>query len=388
MPLFWLGSGADGASALDFLKGTEAWRLVNETDESGATLVEDIDAFFEAVARGVYSKVLGSSSVETLTRQDFALAYGLVSSRAFLIDAYHGLAMVPIADAFNHVQENHVHLQSDYEVCPECGSLRQCIHDGGEDLPSETWEDDCLEMISNRPIESGVEVFNTYGEMLSNAQLLLQYGFILDGNENDRVTWTCDEMAEFVHSSLHWDPAPVRQTTDWLQSLSWEILEESSELVYIDRKHAFCVNADGTVSHGLWLYLAAALVCSRTGIRGPTSAQEAILSGVEHLLRCQSGMEQHESPEHISGYTTNGSTIHQLSGLIFSLCRARSAGISRGEPTIRELGELLDSLPEDSAPSRRMAVSLALTEKSILETCMFTWQSLAETFVHVSDSDG
>jgi hypothetical protein len=60
----------------------------------------------------------------------FYRAFSLVSSRAFLVDAYHGLAMVPIADAyvihrlpagfptitvqtfrFNHVRENHVHLE-------------------------------------------------------------------------------------------------------------------------------------------------------------------------------------------------------------------------------------------------------------------------------------
>ncbi|KAI0285909.1 hypothetical protein BGY98DRAFT_943997, partial [Russula aff. rugulosa BPL654] len=28
-----------------------------------------------------------------------------------MVDGYHGLAMVPIADAFNHSQENSVHLQ-------------------------------------------------------------------------------------------------------------------------------------------------------------------------------------------------------------------------------------------------------------------------------------
>jgi hypothetical protein len=33
-----------------------------------------------------------------VTLGGFFRAYSLVSSRAFLIDAYHGLAMVPIAD--------------------------------------------------------------------------------------------------------------------------------------------------------------------------------------------------------------------------------------------------------------------------------------------------
>lgn len=41
----------------------------------------------------------------------FLHSYSLVSSRSFLVDAYHALAMVPIADAFNHTAENHVHLE-------------------------------------------------------------------------------------------------------------------------------------------------------------------------------------------------------------------------------------------------------------------------------------
>ena len=33
------------------------------------------------------------------SEKEFRHAYALVSSRAFMVDAYHGLAMVPIADA-------------------------------------------------------------------------------------------------------------------------------------------------------------------------------------------------------------------------------------------------------------------------------------------------
>lgn len=39
--------------------------------------------------------VRGASSLE-----GFRHAFALVSSRAFMVDAYHGLAMVPIADAY------------------------------------------------------------------------------------------------------------------------------------------------------------------------------------------------------------------------------------------------------------------------------------------------
>jgi hypothetical protein len=40
-----------------------------------------------------------SSGSVTPTVEGFLHAYSLVSSRAFLVDAYHGLSMVPIADA-------------------------------------------------------------------------------------------------------------------------------------------------------------------------------------------------------------------------------------------------------------------------------------------------
>ena len=40
-----------------------------------------------------------SSRSVTPTMEGFLRAYSLVSSRAFLVDAYHGLSMVPIADA-------------------------------------------------------------------------------------------------------------------------------------------------------------------------------------------------------------------------------------------------------------------------------------------------
>ncbi|KAF9221406.1 hypothetical protein BS17DRAFT_265146 [Gyrodon lividus] len=54
----------------------------------------------------------------------FCHAYSLVSTRAFWVDAYHGLAMVPIADVFNHSNDNHLHMESDYDLLH---SHRMCI---------------------------------------------------------------------------------------------------------------------------------------------------------------------------------------------------------------------------------------------------------------------
>lgn len=53
----------------------------------------------------------------------------LVASRSFEVDAYHGMAMVPFADIFNHrAGSEHVHFESDFEVCEACGAPEYCEH--------------------------------------------------------------------------------------------------------------------------------------------------------------------------------------------------------------------------------------------------------------------
>lgn len=94
-------------------------------------------------------------------------------------------------------------LQSDYDVCVECGSLVECEHDHeGMTCPppaqsvhalfqkeragAKDDEADYLEMRTVRSIPPHSEVFNTYG-LLSNAALLTRYGFVLPDNDFDTV---------------------------------------------------------------------------------------------------------------------------------------------------------------------------------------------------------
>ena len=55
-------------------------------------------------------------------------------------------------------------------------------------------EQDTCDMVANTAIPPHSEVFNTYGELLSNAQLLARYGFMLDENDNDAVTFDLDDV--------------------------------------------------------------------------------------------------------------------------------------------------------------------------------------------------
>lgn len=177
----------------------------------------------------------------------------LISSRAFEVDAFHENALVPFADIFNHKGEGeHVHFETEFEVCDACGQLEYCEHqyldflenddeenEEGEDGEGE-WEDaedieddaneeedeemgldtelpdleelekagvnfwdneedeekkDTCDMVLDLDVKKGEEVFNTYGEH-PNIALLSKYGFCYDDNKNDYVSIGEDSVVE------------------------------------------------------------------------------------------------------------------------------------------------------------------------------------------------
>jgi len=226
LPLFWdqatnQKDSEDGREALAWLRGTAVERILLAVQEDGSTLIDAIRTYFHQVAVPLLLDHLdlwrGPTSNIEPSLCGFYRSFSLVSSRAFLVDAYHGLSMVPIADAFNHVQENHVHLESDYNVCADCGSLDECQHDrddnqrfgpskdGTQSGTKNNGQDMYYEMVSNTYILSLTEVFNTYGDGLTNAQLLSQYGFILDMNDNDRISWTATEVLHILATGQYSD---------------------------------------------------------------------------------------------------------------------------------------------------------------------------------------
>lgn len=113
--------------------------------------------------------------------------------------------MVPLADLFDHDDSTHqVQLNVDEWVCGVCGKLWECEHDdeigtGGHGKAKLNQvaeeEEQTVEMVTARPILPGDGVYNTYGS-LSNAALLSSYGFILDSNDNDRITFDWEDVVE------------------------------------------------------------------------------------------------------------------------------------------------------------------------------------------------
>lgn len=206
LPLLW----EKGSTARRWSAGTELEKELVRTDHDlasssdlpicGYVLIFDfilsqefLRSFFISTALPLLSARRCIAPPPTLPT--FLHAYLLVSTRAFLVDAFHGLSLVPLADLFNHEQESthNAHFASDQWVCSECGRFSSCSHDedagkAGSDDNEE--DDDSCEMVSICPIAAGEEVFNHYGSQMSNAKLAVHYGFVLEANDHDLVSYS------------------------------------------------------------------------------------------------------------------------------------------------------------------------------------------------------
>ncbi|KAK4689762.1 hypothetical protein P7C73_g359, partial [Tremellales sp. Uapishka_1] len=183
LPVLWELAAEDGRAGREWLKGTEAERVLRQKDSEGLSL-HDLQAFYGATAPH-----LPPTPRHPLPSPfaAFAYTYSLVSTRAFLIDLYHTIALCPFADLFNHSSIPHSSLQSDDFVCHHCGSLRACTHDPTParlshlapcDLRRIDLEIDSVDMRVERPVEKDCEVFNCYGENLGDGRLLVEWGYI------------------------------------------------------------------------------------------------------------------------------------------------------------------------------------------------------------------
>ncbi|PFH50462.1 hypothetical protein AMATHDRAFT_47880 [Amanita thiersii Skay4041] len=384
IPLFWdreIGVGEssharleDGKCALEWLQGTEAHKILNKLTDNNITLI-----VVQPLIHRHRENISKRNAVEP-TLHGFYRAYSLVSSRAFLVDAYHGLSMVPIADAFNHELQNHVHLEeSDYHVCSECGSLHECPHDRDDAMSiaavdhitsmarsvvpfvvDNDDQDHGYHMVTNTAIPPDAEVYNTYGETLTNAQLLTQYGFILEVNDNDVLAW---EMGDIIGCASS-DCLRVSRVNNGLMQrywselcqLDWTIMAETS-LIYTDNSErtkggGFTVNGDGKVSHHLWL--AMAVLSLSQGFERVCEDIETIVNRLRNLVNTQIMLESHleVEDEEVEISLVDDDTIDpelvqeliQICQLIIHLCADRHSKTGKKglNKTVSELGQLFD----------------------------------------------
>ncbi|KAF8806667.1 SET domain-containing protein [Phlegmacium glaucopus] len=419
LPLFWDQStnqddAKDGLEALRWLRGTSVERILLAVPEDGSTLIDTICTYYHHVVVPLLLDHLdlwrGPTSDRTPSLYGYYRSFSLVSSRAFLVDAYHGLSMVPIADAFNHIQENHVHLESDYNVCPDCGSLDECQHDRDDNSnqghqrlgstngdtqlgPKGNSHDIYYEMVSNACIPPLTEIFNTYGDDLTNAQLLTQYGFTLDINDNDRVSWTAAEALHILTPVLLTEGDLKEFLTHLRQALPLipgdHPLFEHSQLVYFNplTLDEFCINDEGKVSHYLWILLAL-LACRALGLCLSVDVGAILRRLLDLQLDLESLVEVDDEVE-ASPTTMPDEFDPELAGLLLemsssitTLCSDRRHANGKPGSSNLDLFGLLDALPEEH-PRTRHALLILIGERSILDGCGAGWEEFKTTLVRV-----
>ncbi|KAJ1924437.1 hypothetical protein IWQ60_005201 [Tieghemiomyces parasiticus] len=241
---------------LALLEGTDLARdLINDREE----LASD---YQELILPIVTNHPDVFTPPEAFTFDRFLQVTSVVTSRAFQVDNYHGDAMVPFADLFNHLTGGeHVHIEAEADVCVVCGESGGCEHTIAEDDDEETdaesgvkevsdndsdtcmeavplddpsvmisgpptgratdgndsdnesfesVEEDAMDMRVYRPVQAGHEVFNTYG-VHSAAYLLHRYGFADHHNPQDVVTIEFPALAALAERQANTLPADHRR---------------------------------------------------------------------------------------------------------------------------------------------------------------------------------
>lgn len=198
------------------------------------------------------------------------------------------------------------------------------------------------------------EVFNTYGEDMTNAQLLAEYGFALDGNDNDCITWDWEDLCECTRrsQSRDWD-AFMEVYAGVVKGWGEEpTLWEDSGLVYCPsltgcaspgrhlperggRGGVLCLDSDGRISHQLWIY------CALSGMDWRSS------SAIEEGLRAMAGLQLtlegggNNSSREVVGRPDMAEAVGRMAHTAWYLCDSR-----RKEIGGRDLAglEVLDAL--------------------------------------------
>jgi hypothetical protein len=270
-----------------------------------------------------------------------------------------------------------------------------------------------------------VEIFNTYGA-LSSAQLLTQYGFVIDGNPYDRVTF-CWEDVQAAAASVCGHPisGPVAIPAAMVGRLG-EMMEESElvamtpsspNLPYrVEKGHVdlaagkWYINAEGMVSFELWItLLGIVLASSDSSANWDHDLVEAV---VRLQLVAEGGTHTAVAS---SPVTPAGVVLHKLCRIIVGICQDRRQRLtsalqrhlhavlprdddrldieldnaevfSRADAqdvddqghALAEILELHDSLTP-SNPRTKLALTIVLSELSILGTCEGMWDEVLET---------
>ncbi|KAG4303960.1 hypothetical protein PORY_002613, partial [Pneumocystis oryctolagi] len=201
------------------------WLKGTEIEYIGGLDITELHQAYENLIRPFIKENKKILDPNIFTYNNFLKAISVVRSRAFEIDNFHGLGLVPFADMFNHTStKEHIHFQTFYEVCSSCGSAYCCntehlqknsyinssinyiknqLSKTNNYKKNELFYDTCDMVIYNSP-SSLDEIFNTYGSH-GNDVLLSRYGFSIPQNKWDRITMSKTIEKKYIKSDrLSW----------------------------------------------------------------------------------------------------------------------------------------------------------------------------------------
>ena len=218
-------------------------------------------------------------------------------------------------------------------------------------------------MVSNLPIRGGDEVFNTYERGLTNAQLLSQYGFALDANENNVVR--VDGVVRDEATIRLW----ARLVGEWAGSPGWDDLA----LVYGDADGVPKINADGEISHGFWL-LALSVAVQGLGASDTSCVaarmQEQLLPGATFCPGPSAGLLRSTAISVVQICDRKMGSAH---------CHAIAERLDVCVPP-RRAGTALNGFRSQTTPPERaltrQAMAYALEEWKLVESCGRAWREL------------
>lgn len=107
----------------------QEWLVGSEVEYMGGLDASEVTSVYEEdVKPFIESNGLFENSPELRTYEGYKNSLVAVSGRAFEVDVFRGLSLVPGACLFNHTNEEDVHFESQDAVCPVCGDATFCEH--------------------------------------------------------------------------------------------------------------------------------------------------------------------------------------------------------------------------------------------------------------------
>jgi len=330
----------------------------------------------------------------------YLYAYSLVCTRAFLIDLYHTVAMCPFADLLNHSSSSaHTSLSADDFVCHKCGSLRECEHDipstsgivrrlehlSEKELKRLSTEPDTVDLrIDKRRIRKGEEVLNSYGDNMGDGRLLTEWGFVEEDSTGGVISFSVDELGTGAQKWMEMVQAGEMGWADQMVHDDEQLIGPSPE----ERPLGLTLDTEGVMS----VHIFAVLLLGQT----TQNDNDTVKRSVEELRNAWSASEE----EDFEGPLEMTRTTFAAVGEAYKLLETRLASLNRSDLRMDDLYEMRDvsgrtgrseqaqadaqSLSDDQ-PLQRMALSVLVNERRLLETTKEKWSDLLACIVCSED---